>query len=83
MIKWITYTSNVRYWYMTLDEALSRPTVSVPEAGAVFYDLGRNGSYEAAKRGEIPTIRVGGKIRVPVAPIAEKLGLKTAFGRAA
>jgi hypothetical protein len=65
---------------MTLDEALSRPTVSVPEAGAVFYDLSRNGSYEAAKRGDIPTIRVGGLIRVPVAPLAERLGLKVMFG---
>lgn len=68
---------------MTLEEALSRPTISVPAAGAVFYGLGRNASYDAAKSGDIPTIRVGGLIRVPVAPLAEKLGLRTAFGRAA
>jgi hypothetical protein len=67
---------------MTLEDALSRPTVSVPQAGAVFFDLSRNASYEAAKRGDIPTIRVGGLIRVPIAPLAEKLGLRTAFGRA-
>jgi hypothetical protein len=65
---------------MTLDEALSRPTVSVPEAGAVFFDMGRNASYDAAKSGDIPTIRVGGLIRVPVAPLAERLGLKVMFG---
>ena len=68
---------------MTLEEALSRPTISVPDAGAVFYGLGRNASYDAAKSGDIPTIRVGGLIRVPVAPLAEKLGLRTVFGRAA
>jgi hypothetical protein len=39
-------------------------TLSVPEAGAMA-NLGRNASYRAAKRGEIPTIRLGGKRRVP------------------
>jgi hypothetical protein len=36
----------------------------VPEAGALI-GLSRNGSYEAAKRGDIPTIRIGGLIKVP------------------
>jgi hypothetical protein len=39
-------------------------TLSVPEAGAMA-NLGRNASYRAAKRGEIPIIRLGGKRRVP------------------
>ena len=34
-------------------------TLSVPEAGKRYYDLGRNASYEAAKRGDIPFIQVG------------------------
>jgi hypothetical protein len=34
-------------------------TISVPEAGEQYYGLSRKGSYDAAKRGEIPTIRVG------------------------
>ena len=38
----------------------------VPEAGALL-GLTRNGSYEAAKRGDIPTIRLGGLIKVPKA----------------
>jgi excisionase family DNA binding protein len=37
---------------------------SVPEAGRLL-GLSRNGSYEAAKRGEIPTIRIGRLLRVP------------------
>jgi len=37
---------------------------TVPEAGAQL-GLGRNASYEAAKRGDIPTIRLGKLLRVP------------------
>lgn len=38
----------------------------VPEAGALI-GLGRNASYDAAKRGDIPTIRVGKLLKVPKA----------------
>lgn len=38
-------------------------TMSVPEAGLEYFGIGKNASYEAAKRGEIPTIRVGGLLR--------------------
>lgn len=68
--------SKLRRSNMSVDEALSRATLSVPEAGLVFYGLCRNSSYEAAKRGDIPTIRIGRKIVVPVAPVAQALGLK-------
>lgn len=67
---------------MTIDEALSRPTISVPDAGRLFFGLARNASYDAAKAGDFPTIRVGGHIVVPVVPIAERLGLKTTIGKA-
>ena len=43
-----------------------RKTISVPEAGKRYYGLSRNGSYAAARRGEIPTIKVGRLKRVPV-----------------
>jgi hypothetical protein len=29
-----------------------RKTLTVPEAGRVYFDLGRNASYEAARRGD-------------------------------
>ena len=51
-----------------------RPTISVPEAGK-FFDLKRAASYEAAKRGEIPTIRVGRALKVPTAELLRLLGL--------
>ena len=68
---------------MTLDEALTRATISVPDAGAIFFGLSKNGAYEAARRGDIPTIKVGGRLMVPVAPVASSLGLATKFGRVA
>lgn len=48
--------------------------LTVPEAGRVL-GLGRNASYEAARRGDIPTIRIGKLIRVPKAALNEMLGL--------
>jgi excisionase family DNA binding protein len=51
---------------------LSEPTTSVPEAGRLL-GLARNGAYEAAKRGEIPTLRLGGKIRVPTAALKKMI----------
>jgi hypothetical protein len=41
-------------------------TTSVPVYGEIVYGLGRYGSYEAAKPGgQIPTIQVRNKKRVP------------------
>jgi len=68
---------------MTIEEALARPTISVPEAGKLFFGLARCAAYEAAKRGDIPTIKIGGRIIVPVVPLAEKLGLRATIGSAA
>ena len=54
-------------------------TLSVPEAGRIYFDLGMNASYEAAKRGDIPTIKIGGKIRALVPAIERMIeeGTKT------
>ncbi|MBR0871394.1 helix-turn-helix domain-containing protein [Bradyrhizobium tropiciagri] len=49
-----------------------RLVYEVPEAGALL-GLGRNASYEAAKRGDIPTIRIGKLIRVPKAAFDQML----------
>jgi len=38
--------------------------MTVPEAGEML-GLSRGGSYEAAARGEIPTIRIGRLLKVP------------------
>ena len=49
-----------------------RKTMSVPEAGKVYFNLGRNGSYEAAKRGDIPVNKLGRLKRVSIA-VMERL----------
>jgi hypothetical protein len=52
-----------------------RPTITVPEAGALL-DLKPRTSYDAAKRGDFPVIRVGNRLKVPTARfLREVLGL--------
>ena len=50
-----------------------KKTLSVPEAGRVYFNVGKNAAYEAAKRGEIPTIRIGGLLRVPIVQLERML----------
>ena len=48
-------------------------TLSIPEAGKHYFGLSRNGSYAAAKRGEILTMDVGRLKRVPKRAMDRKL----------
>jgi Helix-turn-helix domain len=48
-------------------------TMSVPEAGRKYFGLSRNGAYDAAARGEIPTIKIGRLLRVPVRALEKML----------
>jgi len=48
-----------------------------PHAGVV-YGLSRGGAYEAVRRGEIETIRMGRVIRAITAPMRKKLSIDTA-----
>ncbi|TCQ79556.1 hypothetical protein EDF68_104140 [Ochrobactrum sp. BH3] len=65
---------------MTLEEALTKPTISVTDAGRLFFGIGKNSAYDAARRGDFQTIKVGGRIVVPVAPLAASLGLSANIG---
>jgi hypothetical protein len=49
-----------------------RLVYEVPEAGAMLGPT-RNASYDAAKRGDIPTIRFGKLLRVPKAAFHKML----------
>jgi hypothetical protein len=52
---------------MTVANDQSSPkTISVPAAGKQYFGLAKNAAYAAAARGEIPVIRIGGRLRVPV-----------------
>jgi excisionase family DNA binding protein len=48
-------------------------TITVPEAGKRYFNLSRNASYDAAARGEIPTIKIGRLLRVPVRALEQML----------
>ena len=48
-------------------------TLTVPEAGRLYFGLSRNSSYEAAKRGDFPIIRIGRLLRVPVVALERML----------
>jgi Helix-turn-helix domain len=48
-------------------------TLSIPEAGKKYFGLSRNGAYDAAARGELPTIRIGRLLRVPVRALERML----------
>jgi len=50
-------------------------TVSVDVAARAF-GIGRNAAYDAVKVGQIPSIRIGGRIVVPTAKLREMLGIK-------
>lgn len=53
-------------------------TISVPKAGKEYFGIGRNASYDAAKRGDIPTIKVGRLLKVPVSAMEQMLTIKGA-----
>jgi hypothetical protein len=56
--------------YVSQDNPL---TLSVPEAGKKYFGLCRNASYDAAARGELPVIRIGRLLRVPVRALEQML----------
>ena len=56
-----------------VDTKPTAKTLSVPEAGRLYFDIGRDASYEAARRGDIPFIKIGKLLRVPVAAMEKKL----------
>jgi hypothetical protein len=48
-------------------------TLSVPEAGKRYFQLSRSAAYAAAARGDIPAIRIGKLLRVPVRALEQML----------
>lgn len=57
----------------------NRLLLSIPEAGEIFFGLGRSQAYESARRGELPTCRAGRRRMVPVGRVAEILGIDPAY----
>jgi excisionase family DNA binding protein len=59
-----------------MNNEMERKVLTVPEAGAQL-GLGRNASYDAARRGDIPTIKLGKLLRVPKLAIERMLDPST------
>ena len=51
-------------------------TISVPEAGRRL-GIGRNTAYEAARQGQLPVIRIGRRMVVPVAAFEAMLAVQS------
>jgi hypothetical protein len=54
-------------------EKNTKKTMSIPEAGREYFDLSRDASYRAAKRGDIPYIQVGRLKRVPIQAMERRI----------
>jgi hypothetical protein len=57
-------------------DALDGLTVPIWPTAAQALGLGRNAAYEAAKRGEIPTIALGRRKPVPTSWLRRVLGIE-------
>jgi excisionase family DNA binding protein len=72
------YVNNQRGQHMTAEngtaraEWRTRATISVPEYAEIM-GVGRNTAYEAARAGEIDTIKVRGRVLVCVPALVRKL----------
>ncbi len=55
------------------ERPIVRQTYSIDEV-AKLLGIGRNSAYEGARRGDFPTIKVGGRIVVPKAALDRMLG---------
>lgn len=60
---------------LSLEELRTRVTVSV-DVGAATVGVGRAAMYEAVKRGEIPTLRIGRRIVIPTPALLRMLGVE-------
>ena len=56
-----------------IEQLTRRATISVDEA-ALLLGVGRTAAYEAARRGQLPTRRLGRRLFVPVPALLEWLG---------
>ena len=59
-----------------LGEIESRLTLSVEETASLL-GLGRSAAYEAARRGELPSRRLGRRVIVPVPALLDWLGIES------
>ena len=60
-----------------MEKQIPQPlTISVPEAGRRL-GIGRNTAYEAARLGQLPVIRIGKRMVVPIAAFEAMLAIQS------
>ena len=57
----------------SLDELAGKATLTIEQTAQVL-GLGRTAAYDAARRGELPTRRLGRRLVVPVPALLQWLG---------
>lgn len=55
-----------------MEDRNTRQTLTIPET-AQLLGIGRNQGYEAARRGQIPTIKIGKRLLVPLVALERLL----------
>lgn len=60
---------------LTLDRPAGRATITIEQTAQVL-GLGRTAAYDAARRGELPTRRLGRRLLVPVPALLDWLGAR-------
>jgi excisionase family DNA binding protein len=58
---------------LRIEQVADRATITI-EQTAQLLGLGRTAAYDAARRGELPTRRLGRRLLVPVPALLEWLG---------
>lgn len=61
---------------MALAQLENKAVITVDQA-ANLLTIGRTSAYEAIRRGELPSLRIGRRLVVPVAPLMQMLGMGT------
>jgi hypothetical protein len=59
-----------------LEEIRTKPVVSPWPTVGVALELSKGGTYDAMRRGDFETMRVGSRIKVITAPLRKKLGIE-------
>ena len=60
-----------------LPDPATEPVLSVERAGS-FMGLGRSAAYDAVRRGDLPSLRIGRRVVVPTARLRALLGIDEA-----
>lgn len=68
-------TTNTETRSRTVADLRGLTYLTVPDAGA-YIGLGRAASYAAAKRGDLPTVRIGRRVVVPAPMLLRMLGVE-------